>query len=122
MRLASGGPNAHTTKPPCRQVRKRHLLQSQPVSASEELSKILSDLKGEAVRVSLQGGELYDLEITSSSENRNDGTFDTTVIWAIKTPGPKTIETGARLKVNLDDVTKIEVLKNARCVFQRPVT
>jgi hypothetical protein len=92
------------------------------VSAREELSKVLSELKGEAVRVSLEGGELYDLEITSSSEARTDGTCDTTVIWAIKTLPPKSIETGSSLKVNLDDVTKVEVLKNAQCVFERPAT
>jgi hypothetical protein len=87
------------------------------VSAREELSKVLSELEGEAVRVSLQGGGLYDLEITAASEARNDGSFDTTVIWAIKTPEPGNIETGSSMKVSLDEVTKVEVLKNARCVY-----
>jgi len=89
------------------------------VSAREELNKVLSELKGEAVRVSLEGGELYDLEITATSEARTGGTCDTTVIWAIKTLTTRGIETGSSMRVNLDDVTKVEVLKNARCVFER---
>ena len=53
------------------------------MSAREDLSHILSALEGQAVRVSFVGGEMYDLEIKSTSQAREDGTFDTTVIWAI---------------------------------------
>jgi len=93
---------------------------SAPVSARDELSKVLSELKGEAVRVSLEGGELYDLELSLSSATSKEGTFDTTVIWAIKTSQPDAIETGAAMKLNMDEVVKVEVLRNARCVFERP--
>jgi len=89
------------------------------VSAREELNKILTDLKGEAVRVSLEGGELYDLEISLSSETGKGGTFDTTVIWAIKSQQPQSVETGATMKVKVDEVIKLEVLKNAQCVYER---
>ena len=90
------------------------------MSARDELSKVLSELKGEAVRVSLEGGELYDLELSLSSATSKEGTFDTTVIWAIKTSQPDAIETGAAMKLNMDEVVKVEVLRNARCVFERP--
>ena len=89
------------------------------MSAREELRNILSALEGEAVRVSLVDGEMYDLEIKSTQRTRDDGTFDTTVIWAINSMRGTNVDTGVAMKFHLEDVAKIQVLKDARYVFDR---
>ena len=89
------------------------------MSAREDLRRILSELEGQAVRVSLVGGEMYDLEIKSAAHAHDQGTFDTTVIWAINSLRATAIDTGMDMKFRLDEVAKIEILKNARCVFDR---
>ena len=94
-------------------------LQERPTAAREDLRNILSSLEGEAVRVSFLDGEMYDLEIKSTARAQDEGTFDTTVIWAINCIKPTNIETGKKMKFRVEDVAKIQVLKNARCVFDR---
>ena len=89
------------------------------MAAREDLRNILSSLEGEAVRVSFLDGEMYDLEIKSTARAQDEGTFDTTVIWAINCIKPTNIETGKKMKFRVEDVAKIQVLKNARCVFDR---
>ncbi len=89
------------------------------MSAREDLRDILPGLEGQAVRVSMVDGEMYDLEIKSTANVRDDGTFDTTVIWAINSMRATNIETGVEMKFRLEDVSKIQVLKDARCVFDR---
>jgi hypothetical protein len=89
------------------------------MSAREDLSNIISALAGEAVRVSFVDGEMYDLEIRSPSRDRESGTFDTTVIWAINCLRATNVETGAEMKFHLDDVEKLQILQDARCVFDR---
>ncbi|PYM16892.1 MAG: hypothetical protein DME18_00385 [Verrucomicrobia bacterium] len=90
-----------------------------PMSAREDLSHLLSELEGQAVRVSFVDGEMYDLEIKSASRTRDNGTFDTTVIWAIRCLNATNIETGVEMTFRLDDVARIQILKDARCVFDR---
>ena len=63
------------------------------MAAPEDLRNILSSLEGEAVRVSFLDGEMYDLEIKSTARAQDEGTFDTTVIWAINCIKPTNIET-----------------------------
>ena len=46
------------------------------MSAREHLGKILSELEGQAVRVSMVDGEMYDLEIKSAAHVHDAGTFD----------------------------------------------
>jgi len=89
------------------------------MSAREDLSHILSALEGQAVRVSFVGGEMYDLEIKSTSQTREDGTFDTTVIWAINCMRATNVETGVEMTFRLDTVEKVQILQDARCVFDR---
>jgi len=89
------------------------------MSAREELRNILSALEGEAVRVSLVDGEMYDLEIKSTQRTRDDGTFDTTVIWAINSMRGTNVDTGVAMKFRLQDVARIQLLKDARYVFDR---
>jgi hypothetical protein len=89
------------------------------MSAREDLSNIIAALEGEGVRVSFVDGEMYDLEIRSTSRVLDGGTFDTTVIWAINCLRGIDVETGAEMKFRLDDVEKVQILKDARCVFDR---
>jgi hypothetical protein len=63
--------------------------------------------------------EGWHLEIRSAARARNDGTFDTTVIWAINSMRGTSVETGMIIKLCLEDVAKIQILKDARCVFDR---
>ena len=92
------------------------------MSASDELSEILARLEGEAVRVSFVDGDVYDVEIKSVGTARDKGSFDTEIIWAITNSKPECSDTGAKVKLKVDEVAKVEILKNARCVFQRPAT
>jgi hypothetical protein len=94
-------------------------IQERSMAAREDLRVILSELEGEAVRVSFLDGEMYDLEIKSTVRAHDEGTFDTTVIWAINCIKPTNIETGNKMKFRVEDVARIQVLKNARCVFER---
>ena len=87
--------------------------------AREDLSHILSALEGQAVRVSFVDGEMYDLEIKSTSRAGDDGTFDTTVIWAINCMRARNVETGVEMTFRLDAVERVQILKDARCVFDR---
>ena len=89
------------------------------MSARENLRVILSDLEGQAVRVSMVDGEMYDLEIKSAAHAHVDGTFDTTVIWAINCLRATNVETGVAMKFRLEEVAKIQILKDARYVFDR---
>jgi len=89
------------------------------MSAREHLGKILSELEGQAVRVSMVDGEMYDLEIKSAAHVHDAGTFDTTVIWAINCLRATNVETGVEMKFRLEEVSKIQLLKDARCVFDR---
>ncbi|HKS37441.1 MAG TPA: hypothetical protein VJW76_09645 [Verrucomicrobiae bacterium] len=91
------------------------------MSASDELSEILARLEGEAVRVSFVDGDIYDVEIKSASAAKEKGSFDTEIIWAITHSKPKPFDTGAQVKLKVDEVAKVEVLKSAQCVFQRIV-
>ncbi len=88
--------------------------------AREELSEILARLEGEAVRVSFVDGDIYDVEIKSAAKAKDNGSFDTEIIWAIASSKPECFDTGAKVKLSVDDVTKVELLKNAQCVFERP--
>jgi len=89
------------------------------MSARENLGKILSELEGQAVRVSMVDGEMYDLEIKSAARADDDGTFDTTIIWAINCLRASNMDTGVEMKLRLEDVAKIQILKDARYVFDR---
>jgi len=95
------------------------LIKERLMSAREDLSNIIAALEGEGVRVSFADGEIYDLEIKSTSRLRERGTFDTTVIWAINCLRAADVETGVEMKFRLDDVEKVQILKDARCVFDR---
>ena len=89
------------------------------MSQREELSEILARLEGEAVRVSFVDGGIYDVEIKSAARAKEKGSFDTEIIWAITSSKPECFDTGTRVKINVDEVAKVEILKNALCVFQR---
>ena len=89
------------------------------MSAREDLRDLLPGLEGQAVRVSTVDGEMYDLEIKSTAHIREEGTFDTTVIWAINCLRGMNVETGVELKFRLEEVSKIQVLNDARYVFDR---
>ena len=89
------------------------------MSARENLGKILSELEGQAVRVSMVDGEMYDLEVKSAARADDDGTFDTTIIWAINCLRASNMDTGVEMKFRLEEVNKIQLLKDARCVFDR---
>lgn len=89
------------------------------MAAREDLRRILTELEGQAVRVSLIDGEMYDLEIKSAAAAQDEGTFDTTVIWAINSLRATNIDTGVELKVRLEDVARIQMLKDARMIFDR---
>ena len=91
------------------------------MSAREDLSHLLSELEGQAVRVSFVDGEMYDLEIKSASRTRDNGTFDTTVIWAIRCLNATNIETGVEMTFRLDDVARIQILKDARLIRPYPL-
>jgi hypothetical protein len=92
------------------------------MSLREELSEILARLEGEAVRVSFVDGDIYDVEIKSTSAVKDKGSFDTEIIWAVSSSKPEYFDTGAKVKLNVDEVAKLEILKNAQCVFERPPT
>src|SRR6266542_5655482 len=87
------------------------------MSARENLGAILSELEGQAVRVSMVDGEMYDLEIKSAARAHDDGTFDTTVIWAINCLRATNVDTGVAMTFRLEDVARIQILKDARYVF-----
>lgn len=89
------------------------------MSAREDLRHILPQLEGQAVRISLIDGEMYDLEIKSAARAQADGTFDTTIIWAINSLRATNVDTGVELKFRLEDVARIQILKDARLVFDR---
>jgi hypothetical protein len=91
------------------------------MSARDDLSDILARLEGEAVRISCTGGDVYDLQILSAGAIRSEGSFDTTIIWAINSSRQDCFETGAPLRLSVDEVAKVELLKNATCVFERPI-
>lgn len=92
------------------------------MSASDELSEILARLEGEAVRVSFVDGDIYDVKIKSARAAGDKGSFDTEIIWAITSSKPECFDTGTKVKLKVDEVAKVEILKNAQCVFQRPTT
>jgi len=89
------------------------------MSQREELSEILARLEGEAVRVSFVDGGIYDVEIKSAAGVKDKGSFDTEIIWAITSSAPECFDTGAKVKLKVDEVAKVEILKNARCVYQK---
>jgi hypothetical protein len=90
-------------------------------SERDELSKILARLEGEAVRVSFVDGDIYDVEIKSARAARDKGNFDTEIIWAMTRSKPECLGTGTKVKLKVDEVAKVEILKNAQCVFQKPI-
>jgi hypothetical protein len=92
------------------------------MSVREELSEILARLEGEAVRVSFVDGDIYDVQIKSAATVKDKGSFDTEIIWAVSSSKPEYFDTGAKVELNVDEVAKVEILKNAQCVFERSPT
>jgi len=88
-------------------------------SQRDQLSKVLLDVEGKAVRVYLQDSDVFDVTIVSSGRANKGGDVAGTVIWAISTTNPEAFDTGASIHFSPEDVEKIEDLKSGQCLYQR---